>query len=260
MTNPGRIVVKTQSDLEKKKLSDSYEKIKGTVRTSGGLPSIIVSPKNIARSLRVLDNLIKNFRTLGYEIDLSEQGLKIRAYDDEMSIYIREKSNAEFTPNRWGENDRKLIANGKLAIKIGRHGTFEFVDTDKFLIENQIEKILVKVETEFQKMAENRRRWKIESEKQEELRKIEEEKQRIKDEELSKFIVFFNDAHRWKKFMILKEYFEYRKLENPDNLEWIQWAEKKLNWYNPSKNEFDDLLDKVDKETLRDTSKKEWRW
>lgn len=47
---------------------------------------------------------------------------------------------------------------------------------------------------------------------------------------------------------------------NPDDLEWIQWAEKKLDWYNPAKNEFDDLLDHVDKDTLEDTSKKKWKW
>jgi len=45
----------------------------------------------------------------------------------------------------------------------------------------------------------------------------------LKDEELKKFIDFFNDAHRWKKFMILKEYFEYIKIKNPDDQEWIQW-------------------------------------
>lgn len=60
--------------------------------------------------------------------------------------------------------------------------------------------------------------------------------------------------------MILKEYFEHRKKENPNDKEWIQWAEKKLYWYDPAKNYFDELLDCVDKETLEDTSKKKWRW
>ncbi|WP_336703474.1 hypothetical protein [Chryseobacterium indologenes] len=261
LSKPDDIVVKTQSNLETKKLSDSYEKVKGTISTSRGFPSIVVTPKNVSRSLRILDNLIKNFKVLGYQVSLSNEGLKITAYDDDkMLIYIREKSNATLTPNKWGWNDRELVANGKLAIKVGRFGTFEFVDTDKSPVENQIEKILIKIETEFQEMAEQKRKWKIEEEKREELRKIEEAKQQLKDDELKKFIDFFNDAHRWKKFMILKEYFEYIKIKNPDDQEWIQWTENKLNWYDPSKNEFDDLLDQVDKDTLEDISKKKWRW
>lgn len=257
LNKPDDIVVKTQSNLETKKLSDSYENVKGTISTSRGFPSIVVSPKNVSRSLRILDNLIKNFKILGYQVSLSNEGLKITAYnDDKMLIYIREKSNAKLTPNKWGWNDRELTANGKLAIKVASFGTFEFVDSDKSPVENQIEKILIKIETEFQEMAEQKRKWKIEEERREELRKVEEAKQQLKGEELKKFIDFFNDAHRWKKFMILKEYFEYIKIKNPDDQEWIQWAENKLNWYDPSKNEFDKLLDQVDKDTLEDISKK----
>ena len=261
LSNADDIVIKTQSNLEKKKLSESYGRVKGTISTDRGLPSITVSPKNVSRSLRILDNLIKNFKVLGYKILLTDEGLKVVAYDDDkMLIYIREKSKALLTPNRWGGNDRNLIANGKLAVKVGRFGTFEFVDTDKNPVENQIEKILIKVETEFREMDERREFWKSEQEKQEKLQKIEEAKQELKDNELKKFIGFFNDAHRWKKFAILKEYFEYVKSTNPDDLEWIQWAQKKLDWYDPAKNEFDDLLDQVDKDTLEDTSKKKWRW
>ncbi|MCD0477471.1 hypothetical protein LPB90_03315 [Chryseobacterium sp. LC2016-29] len=262
LSKPDDIVVKTQSNLENKKMSNSYEKVKGTISTSRGLPSIIVSPKNVSRSLRILDNLIKNFKFLGYQVLLNDEGLKIVAYDDDddMLVYIREKSNAIDTIDDRGWKSRDLIPNGKLAVKISRFGTSEFVDTDRSTVENQIEKILVKIETEFQEMAEKRRQWKIEREKQEELRLVEEAKQQLKDNELNKFIEFFNDAHRWKKFMILKEYFEYMKSENPKNLEWIQWAEKKLDWYNPAKNEFDSLLDQINRDTLENISKKERRF
>lgn len=103
LSKPDDIVIKTQSNLETKKLSDSYEKVKGTISTNRGFPSIVVSPKNVSRSLRILDNLIKNFKVLGYQVSLSNERLKITAYDDDkMLIYIREKSNATSTPNKWG--------------------------------------------------------------------------------------------------------------------------------------------------------------
>lgn len=190
LSSPDEVTVKTKLDIEKKKVGDFYEQVKGTVRTSSGLPSIVVTPKNIPRSLRILDNLIKNFKIMGYEIILSNQGLKIEAYEDSTSIYIREKSTAKFTPNKDGWNDRELIPNGKLALKIGRYGNFEFTDTESRLIEDQIEKILIKVEVGFQETVERRRKRKIEEEKQEELRKIEEAKQKLKDDELQNSLNF----------------------------------------------------------------------
>jgi hypothetical protein len=42
--------------------------------------------------------------------------------------------------SKWKSRD--LIASGKLAVKINRFGTFEFVDPNKKLVEDQIENIL----------------------------------------------------------------------------------------------------------------------
>lgn len=259
LSKPDEIVSKVQANLENKKVRD-YAKIIGTIHTDSGLPNIVVSPKNVSRSLRILDNLIKNFKTLGYRVSVDSDGLKFAAYEDKITLYIKEKSNIKDTTNERGWKSRDLIANGKLAVKIVQYGTIEFADTDKLLVEDQIEKILIKVETEFQRMAENRRVWKIESDKREELRKIEEAKQKLKDEELTKFISFYNDAHRWKKFMILKEYFEYMKSNSATDKEWIDWAEKKLDWYNPAKNAEDYLMEGVDKNSLETKKKNRWEW
>ncbi len=260
LSKPDEITTKVQANLEKKKISDSYGSIKGTIHTDRGLPNIIVSPKNLSRSLRILDNLIKNFKILGYKVNVDNEGLKFFASEDKILLYIREKSHAKDTTDKSGWKTRDLIANGKLAVKIVQYGTTEFADTDKFLVEDQIEKILIKVETEFQRMAENRKKWQIEREKEEELKKIAEAKQKLKDEEFIKFISFYNDAHRWEKFMLLKEYFEYIKSNNIKDRKWIEWAEKKLDWYNPVKNIEDSLMDGIDKNTLERKEKKRWNW
>ena len=254
LNKPDEIIVKTQANIEKKKVLESYSPLKGTVQTDRGFPSIIVSPKNISRSLRILDNLIKNFRLLGYKIDLWDEGLKIVAYDDDkMSIYIREKSNAVDTTSDYGWKSRELVPNGKLSVKVQRFGTFEFTDTNKSLVEDQIEKILVKIESEFQEMFEKRQQWKLHEQKQEDLRKIELAKQKLKEDELNKFTGFYNDAHRWKKFTILKEYHTF--LESQENKsaelqEWLSWAKSKLDWYNPMVELEDELLSGVDKDNL----------
>ena len=254
LNKPDEIIVKTQANIEKKKVLESYSPLKGTVQTDRGFPSIIVSPKNISRSLRILDNLIKNFRLLGYKIDLWDEGLKIVAYDDDkMSIYIREKSNAVDTTSDYGWKSRELVPNGKLSVKVQRFGTFEFTDTNKSIEEDKNEKILIKIESKFQEMFKKRQQWKLHEQKQEDLRKIELAKQKLKEDELNKFTGFYNDAHRWKKFTILKEYHTF--LESQENKsaelqEWLSWAKSKLDWYNPMVELEDELLSGVDKDNL----------
>ncbi|MBC5862775.1 hypothetical protein [Flavobacterium turcicum] len=260
LSKPDIIVVNTQNYLKEIK-PDAYSRIKGTVQTGRGMPSIIVTPKNISRSLRILDNLIKNFLALNYKVVLKEEGLTIIAYeDDEMKISIREICNSVQVETDFRWKTRELIPNGKLALKAGRFGAYEFVDSNKSLIEDQIAKILIKIESDFLAMHEMRARRKLEEIKRKELEKIELEKQLEKENELNKFKQFYNDAHRWKNFNVLKEYFDYINTQPEKSLQteqWLDWASKKLDWYNPLSNAKEEFLDDVDKDTLS-FKKKTW--
>lgn len=254
------IILNTQKYLNETK-PDAYSRIKGTVQTGRGMPSIIVTPKNIPRSLRILDNLIKNFRALNYKVVLKEDGLTIIGYeDDEMKISIREICNSVLVETDFRWKTRELIPNGKLAVKVGRFGTYEFVDSNKSLIEDQIAKILIKIESDFLAMHEMRERRKLEETKRKELEKIELEKQLEKENELNKFKQFYNDAHRWKNYNVLKAYFDFINTQPEKSLQteqWLGWASKKLDWYNPLTNAKEQFLDDVDKDTLN-FKKKTW--
>ena len=255
LSKPDDVVVKTQANLLKRKSEGSYCSIKGGIQTDRGFPSIIVSPKNVVRTLRILDNLIKNFKALGYQIQLNDEGLNLIAHDEKMILYFREKCNAVDTMSSYGWTNRELVPNGKLAIKINQFGNSEFVDTEKALLEHQIEKILIKVESGFQSMLEMREHHRIAEEKREELRKIEQISQKLKEEELNKFIEFYNDAHRWKRYIILKEYYECLKLNQLESKEKLDWIDEKLLWYNPMTKQEDKLLNEVDKDTLTSIKK-----
>lgn len=260
LNKPDSIIIKTQNNLKGKKPND-YSRIKGTIQTDRGFPSITVTPKNIPRTLIVLDNLIKNFRLLKYNVEIKEDGLTIVAYEDiEIKISIREIYNSIQIDNDYGWKTRELVPNGKLAIKAGLFGTYEFVDSIKGLIEDQILKILIKVETDFSQMNKLRRLRQLEQEKIEELQKIESQRQKLKEDELNKFIQFYNNAHRWKKYNILKEYFDFIKNQSDKTSqteEWLQWASKKLDWYNPLTEISEGFLDDVDKDSLT-FKKKTW--
>ncbi len=98
-----------------------------------------------------------------------------------------------------------------------------------------------------------RERRKLEETKRKELEKIELEKQLEKENELNKFKQFYNDAHRWKNYNVLKEYFDFINTQpekSSQTEQWLDWASKKLDWYNPLTNAKEEFRDDVDKDTL----------
>ena len=51
--------------------------------------------------------------------------------------------------------------------------------------------------------------------------------------------------------MIMDEYLTYIEQQYPEREEWIKWAKEKLEWYNPTTESNDELLNDVDKNTLK---------
>lgn len=253
LKNPDPIIIKTQDNLRDRK-PDDYSRIKNTIQTDKGFPKITATPKNIPRILIILNTLIKNFRILNYQLLLKDDGLAIIAFEnEEINISIREAYNLIPAESIYGWKTKELVPNGKLAIKTGQFGTYEFVDKNKILLEDQIEKILIRIESDFLSMHERRELRKSEQQRKEQLEKIEQKQQQIKKNELDKFKKFYNDAHRWKRYNVLKDYFDFIKaLDNksPQTEEWLEWASKKLDWYNPLVDIKEDLLDDIDKVTL----------
>lgn len=223
--------------------------MQGAIRTDSGLPNIVVTPKNVARALRLLDVLLKNFRLLGYNFELRYDGLNVCYKKASFLISIREKSNIVYVESEHDWDRRRLIPNGKLAIKIW-HRDFEFIDKEAKPLEKQIEKILATIEREYQSLFQIWEENEIRRKKEEEQRLIQLAIQQRKDDELSKFKEFNRNAHRWNNYLILKNYYEEVIKTHSEDEEWIEWAKNKLDWYNPFFNEKDDLLTDKDKEEI----------
>jgi hypothetical protein len=69
----------------------------------------------------------------------------------------------------------------------------------------------------------------------------------------TKLLISVN-AHRWKNYNILKEYFDFINTQSDKSSQteqWLEWASKKLEWYNPLTDVKEEFLDDVDKDTLR---------
>lgn len=255
LDNPDKLVIETQN-----KLSKSYKNYDNPdvdmVCTYRGALGLEVSRSMLSRVLRIYDNMIKNCKTLNYSFVADGKDTQIKCNDndsDYVKIFIREKCNAIDQISKNGWKTRSLTPSGKLCVKIGQYPPFEFLDSNKATLEEQIPNILAKIDS----LIQERKNWRIQSE----INRIERERQeeiarklhlRMEDE-LSRFVDFYNEAHRWKKFMVLKEYYEMIESESKESgkhKEWLEWAKDKLDWYNPKVNKKDELLDEVDKDTL----------
>ena len=155
-----------------------------------------------------------------------------------------------------------MTANGLLCFKIGDYTPKEVKETESVKLEELIPKILSKIEGIFRKerMIKKQREieWK-ERKRLEEIARIERERlaeiarkiKQTKDDELEKFKDFFNSAHRWNHFVILRDYYEMIESRNDNSMkEWLEWAKKKLDWYNPMLNTEDEILKDVDMDLL----------
>lgn len=254
LSNPDIITQKLQSQLSdrEKHWIDSS----GLIRTGGKNPKISVTKSEIPRALRIFVALIKNFRALNYQIVLKDENVTIFSLEEYTHIFIREKCKAKYVQSTYSWPNRILTPTGKLAVKVGRWGEFEFAEAATIPLEEKIDTILLKIRTEFQEAHERNIRREAERVKKEEEDKIAEAIRKRKENELNRFLTFFNDAHRWKKFIVLQEYFHYLKENKLKDQEEIGWIAKKLEWYNPSIKSSDDLLSEVNKETLTFIKKK----
>lgn len=251
LRNPDKITLIARKAIEDRQ-KDEWGKRQSTVTVFANSPRIDVSKSLISRTLTVLDVLIKNFRTIGYSVSVEDRGMFIYSDDEKMEIYIKERNSATQTLSSGGYSSRVLQPTGKLVVKVQYlWRIFEFADDKKRQVEDKIADILLKIGDEFARHKEDLRLWKIEREKREALQKIEDDKKKRKEEEINRFIAFYEDASRWKKLMIMQEYYTFLQAGNLKSVEELQWIKDKLDWYDPSVNKSDELLDGVEKNKLK---------
>lgn len=250
LINPDEITRIAKHAIEDR-LKDEWVRRSPTIEVHGNAPRVAISKTLIPRTLNILDALIKNFRVVGYRVSVEKEGLFIYSGDEKMEIYIKEREAATTSLNDRGWKNRTLSPTGKLSIKVRYYWQiFEFTDDKTKQIESKMLVILTKIEREFLKRKEQLRIWNIEREKLEAIRRIEEDKQKRKAEELQKFVTYYNEAHRWKKYIVLKEYYDYLKINNLKKEADLAWIQKKLDWYNPILDASDELLEEVNKDSL----------
>ena len=216
------------------------------------LLQIIVSKQQLQRAIRTFDILIKVLKVRGHHLTFRYEETFAVVYEQEIKLYLREKTKRVPTGKDYPQFD--YITTGLFTLQVDRWGgKREYTEGKKNIIE-MIPRIVALMEIR----ADEERQWYIESEKRKKIWKQKEQEHLQLEEKKEKELVDFKNllisSELWHKAENLRQFID--KMEesftssNNTLLEWLQWARKKADWYDPFIEAKDELMAEVDRETL----------
>ena len=248
LTNPDKLIVSFQKNLEDR--LQYFRNQNEQVIPSNDQLDIKVTRENISRALRFMDTLIKVLKSKGHEITSRYRDTYVVIHNQEVKIQLREKmKRVIIKKDNW--NNTELHPTGILSFQLWDIYLRKEWKDGKEKLEHQLERIIIKLEeyalSEQQAEIEREKNRSIKNEKARILREFEQKKEK----ELNDFKLFLKAAHRWHQTEILRNYLNHVKQNSsPEKESWIEWADKKLAWYDPAMEIEDELLKDVDRDTL----------
>ena len=246
-----------------------------------------MSDECMSRAIAILDTVFKTIESLGGSIN-SDLSVKIRGdivrfcmveSQDQVKHEMTKqeaqalvKYNDDIKNHRWASKPqiRKYdkVYNGKLRIVFGARSYIRDNDSEK--LEDRLGDILV---TLYEKAEENRivreAREEAERKRVEEERRREENRQR-KEQEIRLVKELVNKAEDYRIAKEIRKYIQAMIDSGNEDItpEWIEWALKKADWYDPSIATEDEYLGKRQHEksaeekekSLQDSIRKSWYW
>lgn len=254
LTKPNQLIIDAKNDLKDKKPS-LYHNMNGLVNTSPGIIDIAVTPHNIKRALLFMDIFIKAIQNRGHKIIIKD-GTRVIINNIELRIDLREKLKRKIIKGtHW--DSTVLEPSNILSLRLDIYPIKEWTDTDSSKIEDKIPSIIAKLELQAiqeKQQAIEREIWNREYERK---RKIEEDFEAKRNFELKEFKGLFQKANRWHQAEILRKYiFEVEKKAKENNslteevIKWLEWANNKVEWYDPFTEKEDETFEKVNRDTL----------
>lgn len=207
------------------------------------------------RALRFMDTFIKLMRARGHDIKIVDSNTCAMIEGEKFKIYLTEKNKRIKSEDRWGSSTYEPTGIFILKMDVS-YNTIEWYD-GKVPLEEQLAKILAKIEIKVKEYKEEQRLWEIRRQEQAEKERIKRERIDRENKELSDFKELLQDVNRWRQAMILINYIDAMEEKaiasnavSDEFKKWLEWARKKADWYHPHINGEDDFLKEVDKETL----------
>lgn len=210
------------------------------------------------RALRIMDTFIEAMEKRGHKTTVGDRSVYVKIQEEQFEIKIRERyKKIQTESDGFGERTSR-INNGELAIAVvERYGKDVWQD-GKLPLEKQIAKIIAGLEIRAEEEKQRHIRCAIHRKEEAEKKRIREERLERKKKELKDFKDLLRSSKRWHEAENIRKYIaevEAKATENnnynEDVKNWILWAQKKADWYDPFIMAADEYLEGVNRDELK---------
>ena len=254
LTKPNQLIIDAKNDLKTKQPSYQHNII-GLLNTSSGILNITVAPQSVKRTLLFMDVFIKALQKRGHKITVKE-GTKIVIDNIELGIGLRERLKRKIVKGTYYDST-ELYPSNILSFSLYVYPAKDWTDTNTSKLEDKIPNIIAKLELQAVKEKQDAIEREIRRIEQERQRKIEADLEAKRNFELIEFKGLFKKANRWHQAEIFRKYIaEVEKKARENNslteevLNWLEWANNKVQWYDPFTEKEDESFEKVNRDTL----------
>lgn len=222
---PDPLIVTAKESLTK---NDSHFH-EGMVFSSFDGLDIRVTPKNVKRALLFMDTLIKAIKARGGNISLRNRFTYAEVKGQSFRIVLREKTKRVMHP---GKNYADYEPTNILYFKYDGYTSREWKDGTQPL-ENYIPAIIARLETASDELTF------IQEKNQRHFAELRRKEQLIidaaarKEKEHADFKELLTSVDRWEKAGLIRRYIDEVEVRGGATAEWLNWARKKADWYDP---------------------------
>jgi hypothetical protein len=253
LINPDPLVVKARQAFASKKEYIDQDDLRSIYSQN---LRISVSVALIERSLLIMDTFIKAMRTRGHDFLLKDGNYKVVIAGEAIGMTLKEARNVVIGTDRW--QTRTFKANGTLTFQFEQgYTTTSCKDGKLQKVEQQLSKLISKLELMGEHLKKENEEWEKRRAKKAEEERIRNEHEQRKKLEIKSFRQLAWDSSRWKESQVLREYIDQRErdalAENNMSEEmtvWLDWARKKVDWYDPTVGSDDEWLEGIAPETI----------
>ncbi|AKT27918.1 hypothetical protein RYA05_17610 [Pseudomonas syringae pv. actinidiae] len=231
-------------------------------QTRGKGLNISVSTDLQNRALRVADALLKALEKRGHQVQQGAHSIEVVVFGDPQRLRLFEPSiRSAYVPTakqlaakakgEWSYwPNWTFTPSGRLQVWVDDGYGGKIMDTDKRLVEQQLNKLMQMMATRAIESLIRKEQQALDDAKRLATREVALARQRQQGEEHQRLRDLENDAQNWGRAQTIRQYL--RAMEqaatkgsqlSPEQLETIRWGRAEADWLDPLQPRIDDLLD-----------------
>ena len=195
-----------------------------------------------------MDALVKLIKYRGHTFIKKNFEFFVVIDEIEILLDLREATKRVPSTDRYSTSD--YIPTGEFILKTGRYSRIKEWRDGKLKLEDLLPNIVAKLEIDAQNEKVHNEEMRLHWLKWEQENELKNAAKKRKEDEIEKFNKLVALSEQYNKAQLIRQYIEAKKQkaikENSltnEKQEWIDWANDKADWYDPTINKRDDILD-----------------